>query len=56
MENKMFYVSEKGVNIAWYDNLDSAQDQAWYMVLELGKKKIEIIDENEVVYFDSDLI
>ncbi|WGL32895.1 hypothetical protein JDPAHGNP_00142 [Escherichia phage S127 BCL3] len=56
MGNKMFYVTEKGANIARYNNLEAAQDQAWYMILELGKKKIEIVDENGALYFDSDFI
>lgn len=53
MEDKIFYVTYRGINVAWYDNLDAAMEEARERY-DLGRDRLEVVDSDGVIYWCSE--
>lgn len=53
MEDKIFYVVYRGLNVAWYDDLNDALNEA-HERYDLGGDRLEVVDSDGVVYWCSE--
>lgn len=53
MENEIFYVTYRGINVAWYDSLSEAMKEA-HDHYDLGRDRLEVVDSNGVIYWCSE--
>ena len=53
MEDKIFYVTYRGLNIARYDDLNDALNEA-HERYDLGRDRLEVVDSDGVIYWCSE--
>lgn len=53
MEDKIYYVVYRGLNVAWYDNLAEAMEEA-HERYDLGRDRLEVVDNDGVIYWCSE--
>lgn len=53
MDDKIYYVVYRGLNVAWYDNLSEALNEAQERH-DLGCGYLEVIDSDGVIYWCSE--
>ena len=53
MEDKIFYVTYRGINVAWYDDLNDALNEARERH-DLGRDHLEVVDGDGVIYWCSE--
>ena len=53
MEDKIFYVTYRGINVAWYDCLDEAMEEARERH-DLGRDRLEVVDSDGVISWCSE--
>lgn len=53
MEDKIFYVTYRGINVAWYDDLNDALNEARERY-DLGRDRLEVVDSDGVIYWCSE--
>lgn len=53
MEDKIFYVTYRGINVAWYNSLDEAMEEARERY-DLGRDRLEVVDSDGVIYWCSE--
>ena len=53
MEDKIFYVVYRGLNVAWYNTLEDALEEATERYYNWGRRRLEVVDFPVVVVIDS---
>lgn len=53
MDDRIYYITYRGINVAWYDNLDAAMEEARERY-DLGRDRLEVVDSDGVVYWCSE--
>lgn len=53
MKDKIFYVTYRGLNIARYDDLNDALNEA-HERYDLGRDRLEVVDSDGVIYWCSE--
>lgn len=53
MDDKIYYVTYRGINVAWYDGLDEAMEEARERH-DLGRDRLEVVDSDGVIYWCSE--
>lgn len=53
MEDKIFYVTYRGINVARYDDLNDALNEARERY-DLGRDRLEVVDSDDVIYWCSE--
>lgn len=53
MDDKIYYVTYRGLNVAWYDDLSEALAEA-HERYDLGRDRLEVVDSDGVIYWCSE--
>ena len=53
MEDKIFYVTYRGLNVAWYNTLEDALEEATERYYNWGRDRLEVVDSDGVIYWCS---
>lgn len=54
MEDKIFYVVYRGLNVAWYNTLEDALEEATERYYNWGCRRLEVVDSDGVLYWCSE--
>jgi hypothetical protein len=54
MEDKIFYVTYRGLNVAWYNTLEDALEEATERYYNWGRDRLEVVDSDGVIYWCSE--
>ena len=53
MDDKIYYITYRGINVAWYDDLNDALNEA-HERHDLGRDRLEVVDSDGVIYWCSE--
>lgn len=53
MDDKIYYVTYRGINVSWYDDLNDALNEARERY-DLGRDRLEVVDSDGVIYWCSE--
>jgi hypothetical protein len=53
MDDLIYYVVYRGLNVAWYDNLHDALEEA-HERYDLGRDRLEVVGSDGAVYWCSE--
>ena len=53
MDDKIYYVTYRGINVGWYDDLNDALNEARERH-DLGRDRLEVVDSDGVIYWCSE--
>lgn len=53
MDDQIYYVVYRGLNVAWYDNLHDALEEA-HERYDLGRDRLEVVGSDSAVYWCSE--
>lgn len=54
MDDKIYYVVYRGLNVAWYDNLIDALEEATERYYNWGRDHLEVVDSDGAVHWCSE--